>query len=387
MDAGHERLIGIPAGNTVALVGDPGTGKTTFLLSFFCHGRIREYGPESDAGPPGARSIVLCSTLPPGDRFNRLFLGSSASKLGGKNHKPLLRCFVSLESSYQRVRAHTHLLPVRNGTATEDADAFWFVDATAFLSGRLEDYLRYLPAAPSETPEWEQQESKDDTAGWRHYRLSLGGFGTEDNPSFGLYWQGGEGKRPERIESLSVDGGGGDHPFAGNHPTVLTLLTQTIQSPEQRIRLLKDLLAELFRRFPGHDCILAIDSLSALLSAPGQDAAGQDDLPIRRLHMLNLVRWLEERGATTFMACEAVRPDDTLGGRPLFLGTQERYVASGVIQLNYHRYRSGDMIRYLRVLKMRGCGHDMRPYAYELGPEGITWLELLFGEPMSGEGV
>src|SRR4051794_587734 len=30
--------MGIPRGNTVALAGDPGTGKTTFLLTFFRYG-------------------------------------------------------------------------------------------------------------------------------------------------------------------------------------------------------------------------------------------------------------------------------------------------------------------------------------------------------------
>ena len=101
----------------------------------------------------------------------------------------------------------------------------------------------------------------------------------------------------------------------------------------------------------------------------------------RRLHILNLVRWLEEYNVTTFMACEAEHDTvKTLGGQPLFLGKEERYLASGVIQLNYHAYPSGDVVRYLRVMKMRGAAHDMRPFAYGLDEQGIAWVEHLFGE-------
>ena len=103
--------------------------------------------------------------------------------------------------------------------------------------------------------------------------------------------------------------------------------------------------------------------------------------PARRLNMLNLVRWLEEYGVTTFLACEAEHNTErTWGGHPLFLGTEERYLTSGVIQLNYHAYPSGDIVRYLRVLKMRGVAHDMRPFAYDLDEDGIAWVEPLFGE-------
>ena len=88
---------------------------------------------------------------------------------------------------------------------------------------------------------------------------------------------------------------------------------------------------------------------------------------------------------TTFMACEARRSENnTMRGHPLFLGTEERYLFSGVIQLDYHRYPSGDLMRYLRVLKMRGAAHDMRGYAYELSENGLDWLEALFGEAQQG---
>ena len=130
--------------------------------------------------------------------------------------------------------------------------------------------------------------------------------------------------------------------------------------------------------------ILALDSLSALLHEFQSGPSDPDHAP-RRLHMLNLVRWLEEQEATIFMACEARRlENNTMRGHPLFLGTDERYLASGVIQLDYHRYPSGDLMRYLRVLKMRGAAHDMRGYAYDLSEKGLAWLEALFGEAQQG---
>jgi len=32
---------GFPTGNTIAVVGDPGTGKTTFLLAFYAQSQIK----------------------------------------------------------------------------------------------------------------------------------------------------------------------------------------------------------------------------------------------------------------------------------------------------------------------------------------------------------
>ena len=93
------------------------------------------------------------------------------------------------------------------------------------------------------------------------------------------------------------------------------------------------------------DVIVMIDSLSALLSnfspvEPDENPAAKG----RRLHIISLIRWLEENGIASILACEAVREGgQTLRRQPLFLGTQERYIASGVIQLDYHQYRSGDL--------------------------------------------
>ena len=159
-------------------------------------------------------------------------------------------------------------------------------------------------------------------------------------------------------------------------------MTQPVSEPAKRVRLLKDLLANLFAANSNlKSRIVCIDSLSALLSREEIEKDVLDGSRPHRLSMLNLVRWLEENDATTLMACEAVRRDEsTLRGQPLFLGLEERYLASGVIQLEYHKYKSGDIVRFFRILKMRGCKHDMRRYAYELCPLGIEWVEPLFGE-------
>ena len=122
--------------------------------------------------------------------------------------------------------------------------------------------------------------------------------------------------------------------------------------------------------------------------APDRASGRADGTPLcrpvaadQRLNLLNLVRWLEELNVTTMMAAEARRDKaGTVSGHPLFLGTEERYLASGIIQLDYHRYGNGELVRYLQVLKMRGAAHDMRAHAYDLSIDGLAWLEPMFGK-------
>jgi hypothetical protein len=248
------------------------------------------------------------------------------------------------------------------------------------LSGRLEDQLRY-PGLPK---------NKQHLAGWRQCELTLGGYGSGNTENFGLYWQPpGEGQ-PRKLDQvlqnkkcpLQMRFQESDPEASAPDKLLIDLMTQPVPEPRKRVRLLKDLLANLFAANPRlSGRIVCIDSLSALLSREETTKEVPDGSSSSRLSMLNLVRWLEENDATTLMACEAVRRDEsTLRGQPLFLGLEERYLASGVIQLEYHRYRSGDIVRFFRILKMRGCKHDMRRYAYDLYPSGIEWVELLFGE-------
>ncbi len=413
--------MGIPIGNTVALAGDPGTGKTTFLLNFFKFGYAAPekgicLGPENGESPDkGAGDFydgpnTPVSALKAFDDLIELPKKNDKSQetstnAGGK--QKVLRCFVSLETTFERIcTSHKRLLfRTRKSSSNPFApdDIVVFIDATSLLSGRLEDQLRYSRLPNSSQTEnsgniGDMSEGCDpEIERWhQRYDLSLGGYETGGNENFGLYWQKKNGA-PERIEQLIEDGKKWEEcPFfkpnsssqneSGTDPNRLrlyNLITPPLDSPMKRARLIKDLLAEILIRFKGSydTAILAVDSLSALLADLG--GSGEDDaLQGRRLHILNLVRWLEENQITSMMACEAVRDSQhTLQRQPLFLGTQERYIASGVIQLDYHEYRSGDLIRYLRVLKMRGAGHDMRSHAYDLGRDGLAWIEPLFAEP------
>lgn len=376
---------GIPRGNTVAVVGDPGTGKTTFLLTYIVHGSLEIQKDEKkwswavcleteDTGTEKQKTL---------EKINKLFAPALAQKGTGEDggkKTGTLRCFISLENNLSRVLDnHSELLEQWSHNSPDDQ--FVMIDATAFLSGRLDDRLRY----PRLTKDKQKPDDSSFWGGHKPYDLNMGGHNLDEDEHFGLYYQA-DNKDPKRIEQLDDD----SVLFSRTNPDdekpincrSFNLITRPISDPFQRVRLLKDLLAEVFIRFP--ECkhrLLAIDSLSALMNPFGETDLSANASPARRLNILNLVRWLEEYGVTTFLACEAERNNEkTWGGHPLFLGTEERYLASGVIQLNYHEYPSGDIVRYLRVLKMRGAAHDMRPHAYDLGDAGISWVEPLFGE-------
>lgn len=386
--------MGIPRGNTVALAGDPGTGKTTFLLSLFRYGHYRQ-----DAGICMAKettdvsgSALVGKQKPEVVRTLASLDGMMLQHGSGEGRPPksngTLHCFVSLESSFGRICENNSNLMDFSEAETKEGDGkkegekrdyYVFIDATSFLSGRLEDRLRY-PRLDDPLDQGALLKH------WKPFNLSLGGFEASHNDFFGLYWQDGD-HEPRRIDQLANETKQST-PF--NEPKgvyrpcrLINLVTMPLDDPMKRIRLLKDLLAELFIGI-GHERekIVTIDSLSALLSNFDMDNGPAHESKGRRLHIFNLIRWLEENHVTSVMACEAVRDrGQTLRRQPLFLGTQERYIASGVIQLDYHQYRSGDLIRYLRVLKMRGAAHDMRPHAYDLDHRGIAWVEPLYAEP------
>ncbi|MCI5046983.1 MAG: hypothetical protein MRY59_05740 [Aquisalinus sp.] len=385
--------MGIPTGNTVALAGDPGTGKTTFLLTLFRHAISKGSHVEIDTDHTTGQARRALGA------FNQIVRPGAVALGHNKENAPrgpTLRCFVSLESSFERICTnHSTFMSFEQKPQIDTPhrdDVLVFIDATSFLSGRLEDKLRYPRLG-----EHQANHDDKDTMGvaWKPYDFTIGGYETGRNENIQLYWQpfaASDRGRPVRIDQIGSEAG---HPFLpyqsalssvesvqpekqkSERLRLFNLVTMPVADPLERIRLLKDLLAELFANFgPEYTKILSVDSLSALLSTHiTVEAEVNSEKPGRRLHIINLVRWLEENNVTSIMACEAVRGGQTMGNHNLFLGTQERYLASGVIQLDYHQYSSGDLIRFLRVLKMRGAAHDMRPFAYDLGPYGINWLE------------
>lgn len=371
----YKEKKGIPQGNTIVVVGDPGTGKTTFLLSFFRYALLRHGRIFLSEEISGTSSLLN----DPHMRLNGLFRPSTTQG----NDQKLLRIFISLESSFDRMLAnHNKLLDINKGEGH-----FVFVDASGLLSGRLEDKLRY--------PRFNnggETDKEDDN--WDRFEFSLKACDEKNSGNRYLHWEDTDstGKtKSKRIDQLNSN----DKPFEmiRMKPFLFVLGTPSVPDVRLRIRIFKDLLAALFATLGSSFVpLLTIDSLSALITpfSGGEQSADVPNSPTlpstRRLNMLNLIRWLEERRATTFMSCEAKRTDQaTLRGQPLFLGEEERYLASGVIQLDYHRYRSGDIVRFLRILKMRGAAHDMRAYAYDLCTDGIEWLELLFGEAGQGD--
>lgn len=371
--------MGIPRGNTVALAGDPGTGKTTFLLLFFRQGRLNGEWVElscRDGAQDPWQEVAL-------EAFDRLMPESGDNGGSSADNIRTVRVFISLDNTFESVhRTHGGLLP-NNGDAKEE---YWFfIDATSMLTGRLQDGLRYPRLSafqPESPPDWHVEE------------LNLGGWNpnvAEEGPSW--YWVR-DGERPKPLGECDSE----KNPFVGKikckdeerektknpRRRVLRLMTPYLGDPLRRVALIKDLLAALFAQFLSEKrpfLLLAVDSLSSLLQPPPQGVVEPAPHGRDRRQILNLVRWLEELQVTSLLAVEAHREEGaTLRAHPLYMGGLERYLASGVIQLDYHQYPSGDVIRTLQILKMRGIRHDMRPYAYDLDEGGLAWLEPLIAD-------
>ena len=368
----HNHGFGFPKGNTIAVVGDPGTGKTTLLLTFFRHAHMQGNVVRLADGNFALRK--LCNLVKCNDKGEE----SAASE---DENMTSIHVFISLETTFDRLyRTNKCLLT----DFSAGGGIYIFVDATAMLSGKLEDRLRYPQLKP-------HNHILPSSIVHRSLLVDIcAGHDQEKTvpPELRcLFWEAKDG-RTYNVEN-SEEKYDEVEQFLPENPTniiLLDILSPPIVDPFERVRLLKDLLAEIFSRYRGHEArFLAIDSLSALLSELDDRWRQQRQFSTRRLNILNLVRWLEEQDVTTWMACEARRSENTtLRGHPLFLGAEERYLSSGIIQLDYHRYRGGDVVRYLRVMKMRGASHDMRAHVYELGPKGIEWLEILFGDPAEG---
>ena len=395
----------IPKGNTVIFTGDPGSGKTTFLLSYFKDGYFGCEEESKEEGSSGKKSTSknTGSSNPAYRLLNSLIKPSSTSNEGkteglflekkctnkSKNEETTknIKVFISLESSFERFIENSHNLMNLEQQEADINNINVFIDATAFLSGRLDDSLRYPHLYASATTR-DEKDCNDE--GWKKYLLTLGGLRTAENQdSINFYWKSKDGdevmlgERNDDDESpFNLDKnpkGKCDNDKQTNKALILMCPPQ--YDVMLRISLLKDILAQIFSFLSQGEKtnrLLLMDSLSALLNTfvefqPNNSNTDQS----RRVHIINFVRWLEENRVTTLMSAEAIHDQgQTMKGSPLFLGAQEKYIASGVVQLDYHQYQSGDLLRYFRILKMRGAAHDMRPYVYELGKSGLEWIHF-----------
>ena len=93
-----------------------------------------------------------------------------------------------------------------------------------------------------------------------------------------------------------------------------------------------------------------------------------------RKELLSLKESLEAMGVTTIFTAEASSEGDTGVHLSTKLGNLERFIARGVILLSYRSYGAGELVRNLRVLKMRGRGHKTAPKAYRIEETGIDWI-------------
>lgn len=385
----------IPIGNTVMLAGDPGTGKTTILLDFFRYARFSEFQQgvtlcvdTSESEASGSEEVF--------NTINKIVIPhnkNDGQEKSGEQCKekdiftPVLRIFISLESSFERIASNQkHLMtppaPAKDSGAEgeeKNKDINVFIDATAMLSGRLEDSLRYPKLA-------KRRNNEGSYNGWsEEFQFNLGGYETPRSADSKWYWQPGKSELKDQVGIDDLPAEGYDRgPFGkkANSFRRFVLMCPPIDDPMIRLQLVKDLLAQTISELgDGRQVVLTVDSLSALLARFTDAVAESKETYGRRVYIVNLVRWLEENGVTSIMAVEANRDGgQTLRKQQLFLGAQERYIASGVIQLDYHQYQSGDLVRNLRVLKMRGAAHDMRPYAYELDERGLSWIEPLYAD-------
>ena len=116
---------------------------------------------------------------------------------------------------------------------------------------------------------------------------------------------------------------------------------------------------------------VGIDSVMPIVGNMQEANLGQ--LEVRKA-LLSLKESLEPMGVTTIFTAEATSGGD--GGVHLTtqLGNLERFIARGVILLSYRSYGAGELVRHLRVLKMRGRGHDTAPKAYQINKTGIDWI-------------
>ena len=121
---------------------------------------------------------------------------------------------------------------------------------------------------------------------------------------------------------------------------------------------------------------VCIDSLTSFLShGIGQKSEGNSYVAeIIREIIIKLRANLEVSKTTTLFTVEAMPTESVETGFTTAWRNIENFVARGVIQLGYYGYGKGDLVRYLRILKMRGVGHSTTKYAFEITNKEIKWI-------------
>jgi KaiC/GvpD/RAD55 family RecA-like ATPase len=121
---------------------------------------------------------------------------------------------------------------------------------------------------------------------------------------------------------------------------------------------------------------VCIDSLTSLL-AYGIAQKGREESHIAkeiRKTIVELRANLEISNITTLFTVEAMPAESVETGFTTAWRNIENFVARGVIQIGYHGYGKGDLVRYLRILKMRGVSHSTTKYAFEIANKEIEWI-------------
>lgn len=307
-----EKECGIPRGSSVILSGDMGTGKTTFLMQFLKHG-IKH----------GEKGI-----------------------------------FVSLEESpYNLLRDYCHwefeggtLIDVlRNGTLT-------ILDGTSLVQGvplsrQIESVVeQYYP----QHKENARTVAREILRSW------------EEDMEFdcGKIFHMTTDEYYSEIPEMIMEALKGLIPGAGRSGE------ETLEEKKPR--------KEKFR--------VCVDSLTSFLSHgiehTSEEHTSEEHTSKRNSSVAGKVRKkivelranLEVSNATTLFTVEAMPTKSVETGFTTAWRNIENFVARGVIQLGYHGYGKGDLVRYLRILKMRGVGHSTTKYAFEITNKEIKWI-------------
>jgi circadian clock protein KaiC len=135
---------------------------------------------------------------------------------------------------------------------------------------------------------------------------------------------------------------GFDHPLLREQPFTVPRLAELIRKKAAEINAKR----------------IAIDGLGPLLELAGNRSE------IRQL-VYGFIRDIVDSDSTIVLTHELKASDSAQNDEMPY------FICDGVVALNM-LYTSGDYVRTMRVVKMRGANHTMRPIMFKIGAEGIT---------------